>query len=88
MAQVFTQTVVFPDDGPTVLLSDQGPLGCTLSVELNRGDSGSSKILWNTGGNDGPRDTVDSFVQWLDMLAAEAKLAASHWLNGVGEGPF
>jgi hypothetical protein len=88
MAQTFSHTLFGPGDAPVVRLSDDGLLGCSVAVDLMRGETKATTLLWNNGSYDSVTDTVNAFVQWLDSLAAEAKLAASDWVNGVGEGPF
>ncbi len=88
MAQTFSQTLFGPGDAPVVRLSDHSLLGCTVSVDLMLGETKATTLVWSNGRDDSVTDTVNAFVQWLDSLAAEAKLAASDWVNGVGEGPF
>jgi hypothetical protein len=89
MAHTTSSTVIGPGDGPHVTITDDLEMGATVTLAFKRGEDTTARLIWNNGVNDGPIDTVNAFVQWLDMVAAETKEALNDRLHGVGEeGPF
>lgn len=81
--------VVDPSDGPHVTLADDGTNGGTVRLKFNRGDVPVASLVFHTaqGSQCDAADAVESFLLWLDMVAAETKLALADWTHGVGEQP-
>ena len=86
MATAAATVFVGPGDGVHVRLSDQGVIGGIVSVDLKQGERTVLTLVWNNGAADDLPDTVNGLVQWLDMVAAEVRFAASGWTATTG--PF
>lgn len=87
MAAVTAKVLVGPGDGVYVRMHDQGVIGGVVSLDIKNGDMTVMSVVWNNEAEDDIPDTVSALVQWLDMVAAEVKHAASQWVGGR-EDPF
>lgn len=89
MAHTAAHIVVDPSDGPHVTLADDGVNGGSVRLAFLRGDTPVGTLSFHTaqGNACDAKDAVESFLLWLDMVAAETKLALADWTHGVGEHP-
>lgn len=89
MAHTAAHIVLDPSDGPHVHLTDDGVNGGTVRLTFLRGDVTVGTLNFHTaqGNACDAKDAVESFLLWLDMVAAETKLALADWTHGVGEHP-
>lgn len=87
MAHASAHIVFDPSDGARVTLSDDGVNGGVVRVAFHRGDTFVGGLSFHTGqGSQADVSTaVAWFVDWLNMVAAEAKTQLVDWTHGVGE---